>query len=193
MMSNTHHLVIFGLSLRPLIVSDCEKRAFGEWFMDERCFMQPDPRFMTTIWVATGYMLFDLYVQWFLVKAEGQLATQVYFHHAGIITCLLGAHVGGYAHLGICNFSLTAEVSTIFLNLMSLFKKQGQDTLKATSQVIFLILFNLLRILMWPFLTYVALLNMVYCWPEATLAAKIVALLGTSMYVALYLLQVYWY
>ena len=155
--------------------------------------MQPDHRFMQVIWVAMGYMLFDFYVQWFWVRAEGQLATQVYFHHINIIACLLAAHIGGYALMAICNYSLVAEISTVFLNLMGIFKKDGFETLKAISQVIFFVLFTVLRILMWPFLIYVVMCNMVYCWPEASLAAKLVMAVTFIQYSALYLLQVYWY
>jgi len=90
--------------------------------------------------------------------------------------------------MAICNYSLVAEISTVFLNLMAMFKKDDYETLKAISQVIFFVLFTLLRILMWPFLIYVVMCNMVYCWPEADLAAKSVMLVTFVQYFALYLL-----
>ena len=94
----------------------------------------------------------------------------------------------------IGHFSLLAEVSTVFINYRSFYKKEEMGgTVPMIIQVVFFITFTVFRIFMFPVLTYLVFYSLNYYWQELSVMRKLAGINVGITFTLMVGLNLYWY
>lgn len=81
--------------------------------------------------------------------------TQTEWHHFIAFTGFTGCMISGYSFPGNACFTLTCEISSVFLNYKDMFSKESRMTcLGQLNQLMFLFTFTIFRMIPFPFLVY---------------------------------------
>jgi len=141
-----------------------------------------------------GYMTHDWYQMQFGVKKTNSYLWQSIFHHIAITIAFVSAIVSGYALPGICCLFLIAELSTIFLNYVDMFREEQKGgKLDLLNKVLFFIAFTVTRVLAWPWLQYLIWWNIFFIWSLVGVWVKIITFIGVIQCIGVMLLNMWWY
>ena len=83
-----------------------------------------DKQFVYANLVTAGYMTYDYFVQKYHVAGKDQTSILTLWHHIWGIAGSLSAVIAGYGLPGVAGMVLVVEISTIFLNYRSFYKKE---------------------------------------------------------------------
>jgi len=147
---------------------------------------------------SAGYILYDTCVCLFLIKGiSSPLMKETLLHHAMILFGSIAAIYTGHMMTTIGVASYITEISTPFVNYRAflLTHESGTSRFFSWNNLIFAGLFFLFRVCLYPFLIWrlgYALLSFKHMlsFHQAKWA---VTLALTGMYLALYLLQLFWF
>ena len=99
------------------------------YFRDDVCFMEYNKGYGMILAITNGYLTFGFYVleHWIIHKTK--LNDQSKWHHIIAFTGFIGCMISGYSFPGNAVFTLTCEISSVFLNYKDMFSKESRMTL----------------------------------------------------------------
>lgn len=103
--------------------------------------------------ITNGYLTFGFYILRNWIEKKTKLNVQSEIHHVVAFTGFVGCIISGYSFPGNACFTLTCEVSSIFLNFKDMFSKESRMSLIGQiNQLMFLITFTIFRMIPFPYL-----------------------------------------
>lgn len=162
-----HHLVVSFYSLY-LMYNSCsggpaEAPFYSydgsfSWWKNPICMMQIDEGYVYNIVISMAFMFVELYILKFQIQKPNKLQKQTICHHIIAITGFFMSMVAGYGFPGLSSAALLCEVSSVFLYMKDMFNKETRNTAPGQIvQILFFICYTFLRVLMFPYLTYVSI------------------------------------
>lgn len=122
--ATTHHVIIVSYTYYIFLNPDCPDAFPMAFFLDDVCFFLVDPRFANAAFITSGYMTYDFFIHRYWVQDTSPLGKQTQMHHVIGVGGILFGIQGGFGLPGISCIALAIELSTIFLNLRSLYDKK---------------------------------------------------------------------
>ena len=122
--ANIHHFVIVIIALYMLINPKCKDPYPFQHLSDDVCLMQVDKDHVRALLITSSYLTYDFIVQYFLVADFGPLGVQTMVHHVIVPLGTLSGIITGYGVTAVGMILLLVEISTIFLNYRSFYKKE---------------------------------------------------------------------
>ena len=167
-------------------------------FTSDSCLMNPHRLQYLSLSFSAGYILYDTCVCLFLIKGlSTPIVKETLLHHAFVIFGSIAAIYTGHMMTTIGAASYLTEISTPFVNYRAfmLTHESGTSSFFSVNNLIFAGLFFLFRVCFYPFLIW--RLGYALSTFQHTLSSHQarwgVTLALTGMYLALYLLQLFWF
>ena len=105
--------------------------------------------------ISVGYLTFDFGIQLFSIKDFSGLGLQMIYHHISATVAILSGLAVGYCMPGITAVVLLVEISTIFINIRSLYEKHEYGLfIPQFCQYMFFVTFTFARMIGMPYLIY---------------------------------------
>ena len=195
MVANSHHAIISVLTFINFYYSTC-KNSEEHWafFSDASCQFTVHPNYVQGGLITAGYLTYDFYIYNFVIIDKNALWLQTQGHHIAGFISTIGAIFTGYHFMACIHLMCCCEVSTIFLNIRSMYDKSQMGRLDYTVvQLIFVFTFIITRMIIMPVNLVLTLYNTLYIWKHLSTHRRIWCVAMEMSCTALYLLNLYWF
>ena len=198
-----HHLIVSSYSFYLMYYS-CQQATSGtdvsapqptfQWWRTDTCMMQVNKGYAFNVLISIAFMTVELIVLQKQLKAPSTLNKQTILHHYMAIGGFGVSLFAGYGYSGLSNASLICEASSVFLYIKELYTKETRNSASSQiNQALFFVSFTVLRLLLFPYLTYLSIRMGILQYDLTSWFQRLLALYVILQAAAVTLLQIYWY
>uniref|UniRef100_A0A7S3CLY2 TLC domain-containing protein n=1 Tax=Strombidium rassoulzadegani TaxID=1082188 RepID=A0A7S3CLY2_9SPIT len=192
--ANTHHFIINYLVICSLLAPQCDLSTPFKFSYDEVCFFTVDTNGVRNIMFTCGYLTYDFFVLNIFHNLTDKTTRQMVWHHVVAVSGLFAAVYVGFSMSNIGNMALTCEVSTIFLNYRSMYKKEELNLpVPLVNQIIFFITFTIFRVINFPLVVLYQAYSVYMLFGKVDSLQKICLLLQFAQFIWMTWLNFHWY
>lgn len=190
-----HHLIIFGYIIYIAFWHSCDsKHSYIYVLADDVCLMQVKKEAVYGFMFTMGYLIYDYIIQVYYCAESNPLLSQIQFHHYIVFTGMICGLVVGYGFVAVGFLGLSIELSSIFLNYRSLFKREEMSKPIPTAiQLIFVVLYIFLRMVMLPYYYFLFVKILYYSWDLINIFQVFAGLLLIVISILMYGLHLIWF